>query len=157
MKRIALTDGSNTWFDAERATLYKELSRWDGNNWVSVATGSQWRHEHLYHTASGRWVLNFWSDYSGELGDHYQKISDHEAYDWLIKNQEFDALPENELSDREVGAGDSVQHVVNISDELYNQLQSVAFVEDTDINTLIGKVVNEFVARHRITRSAAIA
>src|SRR5690606_26064843 len=43
------------WFDDEKAERFAEDRDWNGSNWISVATGSQWHHEELYRTAGGRW------------------------------------------------------------------------------------------------------
>jgi hypothetical protein len=89
MKRQALTDGR--WFDLERAKMYKEDTWWDGNNHVSCATGSQWDHEALWKTASGRWALNHWSQRQGSP-DYWAEISEEDAARWMIKNnQDCDA------------------------------------------------------------------
>ena len=99
--RISLTNGSNTWFDADKAERYKEATRWDGNNWVSIATKSPWYHERLYKTASGKWVLKTWSDYEREP-EEYTIISEQTAYDWLTRNGHYEAIPPQELTAREV-------------------------------------------------------
>ena len=98
MNRITLTDSPN-WFDADAAVGFDEATRWDGNNHISVATGSQWDHERLYWTASGNWVLNYWSQWEGRL-ESYSEVDEARAIEWLIRNQyaekftELDELPE---------------------------------------------------------------
>jgi len=99
MSRVALTDGSGAWFSTESAVLFKEDTRWDGRNQISVPTGSQWNHEWLYYTKSGKWVLNSFSNYQGTLETHEQ-IDEEAAIKWLIQNRCFDRdamqeLPEN--------------------------------------------------------------
>lgn len=99
MSRVALTDGSGTWFDTKAAILFKEDTRWDGRNQISVPTGSQWEHEYLYYTKSGKWVLNDWSNYQGRL-EGYKQIDESEAIAWLVQNRCFEdeamqKLPEN--------------------------------------------------------------
>jgi hypothetical protein len=84
MARIPIT-GENRWFDDEKALRWHEDSRFDGNNTISVATGSQWEHELLYQTRGGVFVLNCWSDYQS-VPETYRIIDDDEAYAWLIKN-----------------------------------------------------------------------
>ena len=94
MKRIALEDGG--WFNEESAVKFSEDTYWNGNNYISVATGSQWDHEALYYTKSGNWVLNSWSQYQGSR-ETYEKISESAAIDWLVKNDradDIDDLPE---------------------------------------------------------------
>jgi hypothetical protein len=99
MSRVALTDGSGAWFSTESAVLFKEDTRWDGRNQISVPTGSQWNHEWLYYTKSGKWVLNSFSNYQGTLETHEQ-IDEAAATAWMIQNRCFDReqmqeLPEN--------------------------------------------------------------
>jgi hypothetical protein len=86
MKRVALTDGSVKWFDEEKATAFKEETFWDGNNHISKITGSQWDHEILYRTASGKWVTHEWSQVQGSE-ETYTSITDEEAAKWFIQNE----------------------------------------------------------------------
>lgn len=96
-KITALTvDGIKTgkWFDTEKATLYKEETKHNGSNWISLATGSQWAHEFLYVTAGGVFVLNSFSDYQGST-ETYEIITKEEAAEWFVKNEyKEDDLPE---------------------------------------------------------------
>jgi len=99
MSRVALTDGSGAWFDTKAAVLFKEDTNWDGRNQISVPTGSQWEHEYLYYTKSGKWILNDWSNYRGRL-EGYKQISEEEAIKWMIQNRCFErdelaSLPKN--------------------------------------------------------------
>lgn len=89
MSRVSLTDGSGVWFDTKSAVLFKEDTNWDGRNQISVPTGSQWEHEYLYYTKSGRWVLNDWSNYQGTL-EGYKQINEDDAITWLIQNRGFE-------------------------------------------------------------------
>ena len=95
MARITLTD-SPRWFNDSTATKFDEDSRWDGNNHISRATGSQWDHQALYYTASGRWILNSWSQWQG-TEDTYEEVSQADAIEWLISqdvdNDEISSLP----------------------------------------------------------------
>lgn len=88
MKRISLTNES-FWFDADKAIVIKEETWWDGSNWISKATGSQWNHEGLYITKSGQLILNSWSQYQGST-ETYEPISESQAAVWLIKNEIFE-------------------------------------------------------------------
>lgn len=84
--RQTLTDGSDRWFDLERAEKIEEETWWDGRNRRSKATGSQWEHETLYRTAaSGRWVLHAWSQWQGS-SDDWTEIEDAAAARWLARN-----------------------------------------------------------------------
>lgn len=86
MKRIFLTDDSGAWFDAEKATEFTELTRYDGSNRISRATGSQYEHELLYFTAGGKWVMNCWSNWQGSQESYSAKTAE-EAVLWLAKNE----------------------------------------------------------------------
>lgn len=94
MKRIALTDGTGQWFDADKAEMYEEDTFHDGRNWISKATGSQWEHEAIYVTKSGKFILNHYSDYQGSH-ESYELISKEDAAAWFAK-QSFsdDVIPE---------------------------------------------------------------
>jgi hypothetical protein len=98
MKRVAMTgDDSGKWFDRDAAVEFKEQTQWNGNNHISRATGSQWDHESLYYTRSGRWVLCHWSQWQGSL-ESYVEVSLADAVAWLIENEclrddGYDALP----------------------------------------------------------------
>ena len=87
MTRQALGDGR--WFDKDTATCFEEATIWNGNNHVSCATGSQWDHEELYRTASGKWALHRWSQYQGSVPS-WELVDNDEAARWLVKN-EYDA------------------------------------------------------------------
>ena len=84
-QRITLTDGSGRWFSPKASSVYEEGSWWDGSNPISRATGSQWHHERLYRTKSGRWIKRWWSCVQGE-GESYREISNEEAAKWLVEN-----------------------------------------------------------------------
>lgn len=88
MKKISLTDGSGAWFTAEKAKLYKEKSVWNGNNWISCATGSQWEHECIFITAGGKFILNAYSQIQGSK-ETYEEVSKDFAAQWFAK-QGFD-------------------------------------------------------------------
>lgn len=99
MKRIALTDDSGKWFDGEKAVKFEENTRWNGNNHISIATGSQWEHQSLYYTKSGNWVLHHWSQWQGSL-DTYEEVDLGFASKWMTQNScmddpQFNDLPED--------------------------------------------------------------
>ena len=124
MKRISL-DGANKWFDLDRAEKFPEDTRWDGNNMVSVATGSEFDHESLYRTASGWYVLHTWSQWQGSK-ETWTRVSDETAFDWLLKNGYEDAIPETELESRDVDAagGEISRRNIRIPDELWAKAQA---------------------------------
>ena len=98
MKRVPLTDGSGRWFDRDKAECVSEGTRWNGNNHISMATGSQWEHEYLYYTASGQWVKYSWSQWQGS-GESYDLIDADEAAAWLTTNgREHPAVAEEIVS-----------------------------------------------------------
>lgn len=79
-------DGKTRRFAADAADSYSETTRWDGNNHISRATGSQWEHEELYRTLNGSWVLNHWSQWQGSRTT-YREISTRQAVEWLLINE----------------------------------------------------------------------
>ena len=97
MKRIALTDGSGGWFDLDAATKFEESTTWDGSNNISDATRSQTEHEILFRTASGKWVLNCWSQWQGTL-ETYKIIDNKAAAAWLITNGHDSDIVANEIA-----------------------------------------------------------
>jgi hypothetical protein len=100
--RVALTDGSGSWFDSNKAEKFSESTRWNGNNRISRATGSQWEHEALYRTASCRYILNHWSNWPGST-ETYEEISKHDAAGWLaINGHDADICCEPEFAALEI-------------------------------------------------------
>jgi hypothetical protein len=95
MARISLPNGK--WFDPSKAIEFSEDTNWNGNNHISVNTGSQWDHETLYYTKSGVWVLHHSSQWQGSTPS-YEVIDENQAAGWLVLNgciddAEFDDLP----------------------------------------------------------------
>ncbi len=101
MERIALTDGSGKWFNAESADQFDEASGWDGSNNISKATRSQTEHEQLYRTTSGKWILNFWSQWQG-ITQTYREIDDEQAAKWLITNGHESEVVKNQIAELEL-------------------------------------------------------
>ena len=76
------------WFSADKATYFKEERHvFDGTNLAGVHLGDRNRGQGLYRTAQGRWVLEHWSDWQGET-TRYEFVTDADAKDWLIVNEE---------------------------------------------------------------------
>lgn len=97
MGKVALTDGSGAWFDADTAVKFSEATYWDGHNRVSRECG-KWEHEALYWTAKGGWVLDHWSQMEG-TPEMYVSMSQDAAIAWLSRNgcwdsDQFERLPE---------------------------------------------------------------
>ena len=148
MQRIALTDGSNSWFDLDRADGYRESTHWDGNNHISDATGSQWDHEVLYRTATGRYVLHYWSQYQGHP-EGYRAVEDQAAYDWLVRCGHEDDVPQEDLAAREAGAGETPRRTIRIDDNLWQQAQDRARAEGVDASKLIVRLLGEYLGATR--------
>lgn len=99
MDRINLGDGQ--WFNRKTAKRYNEDTYWDGNNWISSITRSQWSHECLYQTKGGRWILRSWSNWQGTT-DNYTPICESDAHQWLVDNGHHGAVPNDVLSKGEL-------------------------------------------------------
>lgn len=97
MTRVSIIEnGERTgrWFDIDKAEKFSEETWWNGNNWISKATGSQWEHEAIYITKGGIFILNHWSNYQGSR-EYYEVVSKEEAAEWFVKNEyKDDDLPE---------------------------------------------------------------
>ncbi len=61
---------------------WEEDTRWNGNNHISVNTGSQWEHEALYLSAKGRYYIVHESQWAGSAAF----VPDAEAARWLLVN-----------------------------------------------------------------------
>lgn len=92
MARINL--GNGRWFDTSAAEVFKEDTRWNGQNHISCATGSQWDHEELYRTRRGVWILHWWSQWQGSVPE-YREIQPDEARTWLIDQNHADEAEEH--------------------------------------------------------------
>ena len=106
MKRQAITDGNGQWFDIDKAEVFKEETDWNGSNHISRATGSQFDHEFLYMTKSGKFILNRFSDYQGR-GESYILLSKEEAAEWFASQSFSDeVIPDvfkQEIAHLEIG------------------------------------------------------
>ena len=100
MDRTVITTLNDTlgWFDRDAAESWDEDTYWDGNNTISRATGSQWEHETLYRTRSGRWVLETTSAYQ----DSWSEITPERAAKWLLRNDHDDPRVAREIAELEV-------------------------------------------------------
>jgi hypothetical protein len=105
MYRIGLTDRNGEWFDADKATLFKENSFHNGRNFISKATGNQFSHEWLYVTAGNKFVLNSFSDYQG-VPKTYMLINKEDAAKWFTKqgfsDEEIPEVFHEEVSKTEI-------------------------------------------------------
>ena len=76
----------NTIVDTDNASMHwDEATVWNGNNWISKATGSQWEHETLYRSRKGRYYVEHTSQWQGRLPTA-EWISPQEAVRWLLTN-----------------------------------------------------------------------
>ena len=84
MSTYRMDDG--TVVDTDRATQsWKEDTNWDGNNHISVATGSQWDHQKLYRSRKGRYYIENTSQWQGRMPSA-EWISHRGAASWLLAN-----------------------------------------------------------------------
>lgn len=78
--------------DTAKAKQYwEEDTNWNGNNHISVNTGSQWTHEKLYLSSKGNYYLEHTSQWQSSL-PRAEYISEEEAARWLLRNDH--ELPE---------------------------------------------------------------
>jgi len=131
------------WFDLDRATRFDEDRDFDGHNWVSVATGSQWHHEYLYRTAQGRWALQHTSNYQGTL-DRWEFITPDAAREWLLANGHDEAVREH-FGEVEEEAGPNLGGRPEIGPAINVRLPK----------QLLG-LVDDHATAHRLTRAEAI-
>lgn len=147
MDRIALTDERGTptatWFDKDRAEQFNESTTWNGSNFISNATGSQWDHETLFRSASGRYILHTYSQWQGRP-ETYREIPEEEAVAWLIAQGHEDAVPAEAVDAHEVGAGETPRRTIRIPDDLWQRAQERARSEGTDASGLIRRLLSEY-------------
>lgn len=93
----ALTENgekTGSYFNPEKAQKFEEDTFWNGHNHISKSTGSQWYHENLYLSKSGKWIIAKWSNYEG-VPDVHELVDADEAARWFIRNEyEIDNIPE---------------------------------------------------------------
>jgi len=84
MSKYRMNDG--TVVDTKNARQsWKEATRWDGNNHISVPTGSQWDHQELHCSRKGRYYIESWSQWQGST-PRAEWVSHHAAASWLLAN-----------------------------------------------------------------------
>jgi len=79
MKRIALTDDTGRWFDADKAEKFEGIKHDRYGEW-------------LYFTASGKFILNSFTAYEGSI-ERYEEINPERAAKWLVMNNVWDHVP----------------------------------------------------------------
>jgi hypothetical protein len=72
----------NKVLDPDMGTSWDESTYWDGHNYISRATGSQWQHEQLHRSSRGTWWIEAWSQWAGSQPSA-RVISAAEAASWL--------------------------------------------------------------------------
>jgi hypothetical protein len=83
MSKYKTEDG--TIVDTDKASQsWNEETDWNGNNYISRATGSQWLHETLYRSSKGRYYIEHESQWQGSLPSA-EFISNEEACKWLLR------------------------------------------------------------------------
>lgn len=136
-------------FDRDKATAFYEDTRWDGEDNISVVTGSEWDHERLYRTARGRWVLHTWTQ-RAPFSETYEYIIDSAARDWLLRNEldgdveEYFGEIEEEVGPGRPGIGKPV--LVRLGDELITKADERAAADDISRAELIRRAVAQYVA-----------
>jgi hypothetical protein len=79
----------------ENATAeYSEGRFHDGNNWISLATGTQWNHQTLYRSRKGRYYVVNSSQWQGSR-EFAEWVSNEEAARWLLLNRPKESLPDD--------------------------------------------------------------
>lgn len=91
MTRYRMQDG--TVVDTDNATAtWEEGTRWNGNNHISLATGSQWDHQTLHRSRKGRYYVERTSQWQGSTPS-CEWVSPEDAARWLLANNE--GLPDD--------------------------------------------------------------
>lgn len=71
---------------------WQESTWWNGSNWISRATGSQWEHQRLYKSRKNRYYVVCTSQWQG-VATRAEWLSEEDAARWLITNEHD--LPED--------------------------------------------------------------
>ncbi len=90
MSTYKMSDGMVVKTD-KASQCWEEDTRWDGDNHISVATGSQWAHETLYRSRRGRYYVERTSQWQGSLPSA-EWVSNEEACRWLLANSHEDDI-----------------------------------------------------------------
>lgn len=78
--------GDDTIVDTKQCQhCWEEATDWNGNNHISRATGSQWDHQTLYQSRTGRYYLEHSSQRQGSM-PHAEWLSPQDAARWLLHN-----------------------------------------------------------------------
>lgn len=121
LKRINLSDGS-TWFDADKADVFKANEEFNGSYFYDINTRDQWIHQSLYRTVSGKYILC--EDNGRAQNTTYVFADEDVAYDWLARNGHESEIPKEEDEARNIDKGETPRRTVRISDDLWEKAQS---------------------------------
>jgi|GEM_PF-1414248 len=149
-------DGSEThlngWFDLDKAVEIAELTRWDGDNRVSVHV-PKFHHNALYRTAGGRWVLQSWSQWQGTM-ERYEYIDDERAREWLTVN-ESDDIVEQYFGEVEEEAQIGRPRVgtlvgVRVPDDVLADVDAIAERRYASRSQMVREAITDFIERERL-------
>ena len=83
---IETENGCHVIVDTDQAVSHwKEDTRWNGSNNISVATGSDRHHELLHLSRKGNYYLESWSNYE-DVPNTARFVTPKEAALWLLAN-----------------------------------------------------------------------
>jgi|SRR5690606_8935559 len=148
MKRVNVTNENGRlvgWFNYDRA-----VGRWPDKDPVTGdGSGGLGRGQAVILTASGRWVLEDWTDWQGQENT-YRWISADEAREWLLSNhhddaveQHFGAVPaEVNLGGRPATVGGS-RRPLQAPDEFWQQVDARAAELGVSASEVIRRAVAE--------------
>jgi hypothetical protein len=76
------------WFESTKA------DRWSDRDYNGNGSGGTGRGQAVWHTAQGKWVLENWTAWQNE-SNTYAYITADEAREWLLRNDEDEAVKAN--------------------------------------------------------------
>ena len=88
MARYRMSDGMVV-DTLKSSAMWREGTRWNGNNHISLATGSQWDHETLDRSRRGRYYVESESQWQGSTPSA-EWVSNEEAARWLLGNEHLE-------------------------------------------------------------------
>jgi len=84
MSKYRMEDGRVLNTDKASAE-WEEAIDWNGQNFVSRATGSKWEHETLYRSSKGRYYIERTSQRQGS-SPYAELVTNKRAAAWLLAN-----------------------------------------------------------------------
>lgn len=129
------------WFDPDKCERFDADTYWNGQNRVDKITRSEWIDATLFRTTGGRWVerTDYTRYHNGEVEHRF--LSDDEARDWLLRNEDDEAVAEHfgEVAEESgPGGRPEIGPAVNVR---LGDLQ---------------ERVDAYAAAHKLTRAAAV-